>query len=151
MPRDADLVFAMRRSIRVGKRDGRPLEELGIAPDRRHYMTKLDLLERNVDLVNHAARLLETKPIYSLSVEFVNRGKGVLNIAASSKVRPRDKKKRIARVDVFVNGRPHKTLNARNGVIRPKRVSVANVKGELKWSVQAFDHANNLIAVSRSQ
>src|SRR5207237_6857104 len=71
LPRDADLVFAMRRSIRVGKRDGRPLEGWGIAPDRRHYMTKLDLLEGSVDRVHHAARLVGAKPIYSISVVFV--------------------------------------------------------------------------------
>ncbi len=148
LPRDADLVFAMRRSIRVGKRDGRPLEELGIAPDHRHYMTKRDLLESNVDLIRQAAQILSTKPIYSLSIEPM---KGGLRIAASSKVRPRDKRKRILRVDIFVNGRPHKTLNARNGFIAPTRVSLAKVKGKLEWSVQAFDHHNNLIAAARSQ
>jgi hypothetical protein len=74
-----------------------------------------------------------------------------LRIAAYSKVRARDKKKRISRIDVFVNGRPHKTLNARNGSIRPTRISLANVKGKLEWLVQAFDHNNNLIAALRHQ
>src|SRR2546429_6066681 len=39
LPRNSDMALAIRRSIRVGQRDGRPLEELGIAPDHRHYMT----------------------------------------------------------------------------------------------------------------
>ena len=149
LPRNADLVFAMRRSIRVGLHDGRPLEELGIAPDHRHYMTKRDLLEQNADVVSRAVRILQSKPVYSLSVTAADGRGRSLNIAASSKVKPRDNKKRISRVDVFVNGRPHKTLNARNGVIRPTRVSLANVKGKLEWSVQAFDHHNNLVAASR--
>ena len=46
----------------VNERAG-PLEELGIAPDYRHYMTKRDLLKRNVDLLTHAANILSTKPI----------------------------------------------------------------------------------------
>ena len=56
---------------------------------------------------------------------------------------------RISRVDIFVNGRPYKTLNARNGVVAPTKVSLATVKGNPDWLVQAFDHNNNLIAVSR--
>src|SRR5205823_7290474 len=43
LPRDTTFQLAMRRSVRVGDREGRPLEELGIAPDFRHYMTKTDL------------------------------------------------------------------------------------------------------------
>lgn len=146
LPRDADLVFAMRRSIRVGARDGRPLEELGIAPDHRHYITKRDLLKSNVDLIRRAARILDTKPIYSLSIEPM---KGALRVAASSKARPRDKGKRISHVDIFVNGRPYKTLSARRGVVEPTRVSLPRVRGKLEWSVQAFDHKNNLVAASR--
>ena len=118
-------------------------------PFQPKRMTKRDLLEQNVDLVSRAARILETKPVYSLSVTSVNGRSRFLNIAASSKVRPRDKNRRISRVDVFVNGRPHKTLNARNGVIHPTRVSLANAKGKIEWSVGAFDHHNNLIAASR--
>ncbi|HYT49975.1 MAG TPA: S41 family peptidase, partial [Pyrinomonadaceae bacterium] len=90
LPRDAELMLAMRRSIRVGQRDGRPLEELGIAPDHRHYMTRRDLMNRNVDLVRRAARILETEPVYSLSAKPVKGQKYVLSVAASSKVQPRD-------------------------------------------------------------
>src|SRR2546429_6169341 len=149
LPRNSDMALAIRRSIRVGLHDGRPLEELGIAPDHRHYMTNRDLLEQNADVVSRAVRVLQSKPVYSLSVTAADGRGRSLNIAASSKVKPRDNKKRISRVDVFVNGRPHKTLNARNGVIRPTRVSLANVKGKLEWSVQAFDYHNNLIAAAR--
>src|SRR5207245_644402 len=89
LPRKADLVFAMRRSIRVGQCDGRPLEELGIAPDHRHYMTKRDLLNHNLDLLRRAAQILAMKPIYSLSVQPLKVGNHALRIAAASKVRPR--------------------------------------------------------------
>lgn len=149
LPRDAELMLAMRRSIRVGQRDGRPLEELGIAPDHRHYMTRRDLMNRNVDLVRRAARILETKPVYLLSAKPVNGQKHVLNVAASSKVRPRDRGKKISRVDISVNGRPYKSLNARNGTLQHTRVSLARAGGKIDWSVQAFDHENNLVAARR--
>jgi C-terminal processing protease CtpA/Prc len=149
LPRNSDLAIAMRRSIRVGEREGRPLEELGIAPDYRHYMTKRDLLKRNVDLLTHAANILSTKPIYSLTVQPVEGRDRGLRIAASSKVRPRDKKKQVSRVDIFVNGRPHKILVAKNGAVPLSTVSLGKSKEKLDWLVQAFDHDNNLVAASR--
>jgi C-terminal processing protease CtpA/Prc len=149
LPRNSDLVIAMRRSIRVGEREGRPLEELGIAPDYRHYMTKRDLLTRNVDLLTRAAGILSTKPIYSLSVQPVKGADRALRIAASSKVRPRDKKRQLSRVDILVNGRPHKTLVAKNGAVPLLTVSLGKSKEKFDWLVQAFDHHNNLVAASR--
>jgi len=149
LPRDAELMLAMRRSIRVGQRDGRPLEELGIAPDHRHYMTRRDLMNRNVDLVRRAARILETEPVYSLSAKPVKGQKRVLGVAAFSKVQPRDRRKKISRVDISVNGRPYKSLNARNGTLQRTRVSLARAGKKIDWSVQAFDHENNLVAARR--
>ncbi|MFN2577884.1 MAG: S41 family peptidase [Pyrinomonadaceae bacterium] len=149
LPRDTELQLAMRRSVRVGQRDGRPLEELGITPDHRHYMTKRDLMNRNVDLIRRAARILQTKPVYSLSVQPVKGVKRGLRIAASAKVRPGHNRQRICRVDVCVNGRPHKSLSARNGALRATTVSLGKPQGKTDWLVQAFDYYNNLIATVR--
>ncbi|HXI88634.1 MAG TPA: S41 family peptidase [Blastocatellia bacterium] len=57
LPKGSSMSVAVRRSLRVGKRSGRPLEELGIIPDRRFYMTKQDLYD-NRDLINRAATIL---------------------------------------------------------------------------------------------
>jgi C-terminal processing protease CtpA/Prc len=149
LPRKADLAIAMRRSIRVGQREGRPLEELGIAPDYRHYMTKDDLMNNNVDLITRAAQLLAGKPSYSLSVRLTrNQGRG-LQIAASSKVGPRQRKKRISHIDIFINGRPHSTLTARNGAVRGATVRLDQSTAKVDWLVQAFDYDNRLVASSR--
>jgi hypothetical protein len=149
LPRDTELQLAMRRSVRVGPREGRPLEELGITPDHRHYMTRRDLINRNIDLVRKAARILETKPSYSLSVQPVKGGTRALRITASSKVRPQDNQQRISRVDISVNGRPCKSLSARNGVLLGKTVSLGKSQRRFDWLVQAFDYNNNLVAVAR--
>jgi Peptidase family S41 len=149
LPRDTELQLAMRRSVRIGRCEGRPLEELGITPDHRHHMTRRDLMNRNSDLVRRAARILETKPVYSLSVQPVQGGNRAIRITATSKVQPRDHKLRISRVDVFVNGRPQKSLSAHNGALLRKTVSLGKPQRSFDWLVQAFDHNNKLVAVAR--
>jgi hypothetical protein len=149
LPRDTDMQLAMRRSVRIGPCEGRPLEELGVNPDHRHYMTRRDLLDRNIDLIRKAARILKTKPVYSLSVQPVKSRNRALRINAASKVQPRDHKLRISRVDIFVNGRPHKSLSARNGALLRKTVSLGKPQRSFDWLVQAFDYNNNLVAVAR--
>jgi len=52
---------AIRRTLRVGKNQGIPLEDLGVQPDEIHLMTKDDLLYRNRDLQQHACRMIEEK------------------------------------------------------------------------------------------
>ena len=148
LPRDMTFQLAMRRSVRVGERQGRPLEELGIAPDVRHYMTRNDLMNRNADLVRRAARILATKPSYYLSVRPVPGQSRALRVSASSKVRPRDRRLRIDRVDVFLNGRPHKSFSARNGILEPTTVMLGKSR-KVDWLVQAFDYDNRPVAISR--
>ena len=112
-------------------------------------MTKRYLMNNNVDLLTRAARLLGRKPIYSLSVEPTkSKGHGLL-ITASSTVHPRERKKQIAHVDIFVNGRPYSTLTARNGAVRGATVPVEKTNPRFDWLVQAFDHDNRLVASSR--
>ena len=149
LPRKADLWIAMRRSIRVGRCEGRPLEELGILPDQRHYMTRNDLLNQNEDLLAHAAQLLRRKPLYALSVEPIAARSSGLRVSASSKVNARDQRKRISHVEVFVNGRPRKTLTARNGTVRSTNVFLGEPAARADWLVQAFDSNNKLVASSR--
>lgn len=151
LPRKADINIAMRRSIRVGRCEGRPLEELGILPDERHFMTPNDLLNQNEDLLAHAARLLRRKPLYALSVEPIDANSRGLRISASSRVQPRDKRKRISHVDVFVSGRPLKTLAARNGTVRSTTVFLGELATRADWLVQAFDYNKKLVAASRRQ
>lgn len=151
LPKGADLLVAVRRSIRVGPQEGRPLEELGIAPDHRHHMTRRDLLKHNDDLIRMAARILEKKPGYSISVK-PSRGKegsrGVV-LGARSKVRSGKKEQNISRLDVYLGGRPYKTFNAENGSVRARTIRLAGRRRKGELLVQAFDGKNNLVAVYR--
>jgi C-terminal processing protease CtpA/Prc len=58
LPGGCDLRIAIRRTLRVGANRGMPLEDLGVVPDKRHYLTRRDVLGQNQDLVAFAASVL---------------------------------------------------------------------------------------------
>ena len=150
LPQSADLTVALRRSIRVGPHAGRPLEELGITPDERHFMTKRDLLEGNVDLIRHAAEILNEKPIYSLSVEPLKRktSRGV-RITCKSKIPTANTLANISYLNINVDGQFYPTINVKNGSIEREPIILKSRKGKTELLVQAFDGENNLVAAYR--
>jgi C-terminal processing protease CtpA/Prc len=151
LPRGADMLVAMRRSIRVRKHAGRPLEELGITPDHRHYMTKRDVLESNQDLAAQAGRLLRSKPVYSLSVRMFERnGSRVVTVSALSKTPASNATSMIARVDVYRDGRPFKSFDATNGSIRPRTIHLGkSLTRKAEVRIEAYDGHGNLVAARR--
>ena len=151
LPRDTDLTVAIRRSIRVGQNEGRPLEELGINPNDRYRMTKNDLMNHNQDLINEAARILKTKPVYSLEVEDLQGQPRKINVAATSKTSGSEARKKIMRVDISVNRAPYKTFDANHGLLRPTAVDLENIEMPLNLTVQAVDYDNNLVASLRQE
>jgi hypothetical protein len=58
LPRGAGLRVAYRRSLRVGPQIGNDVEDFGVTPDYFHAMTRNDILNGNVDLINYAASLV---------------------------------------------------------------------------------------------
>lgn len=151
LPRGADMLVAVRRSIRVGKLADRPLEELGITPDRRHFLTKRDVLGRNEDLVAQAARILTKKPSYCLSVKQFKEedgSRGVV-VTAHSKIQPRDKMKNIARLDVYIDDRPYESCDVKNGSVHALRITVDRQRKATKLRIEAYDRAGTLVAVHR--
>ena len=154
LPRGADMLLAVRRSIRVGRNAGRPLEELGIVPDQRHRMTRRDVLGSNDDLIERAARILMKKPVYALSVKPFSRKEGPRGIVvtAVSKIEPPDSEKNISRLDVYVNDRPYKSLDANGGSIHARRITLRKSRREkTDLLLEARDGANNLVAVYRRE
>jgi hypothetical protein len=98
LPGGAGMRVAARRSTRVGVRSGVPLEDLGVVPDERYYMTRADLVEHNVDLIAHAAAMLARKTPFPLRMAPVGTATPVSKIRITSK--------NIDRVDLLVNDRP---------------------------------------------
>jgi hypothetical protein len=151
LPGGADFVLAVRRSIRVGRHAGRPLEELGIVPDRRHYMTRRDVLGTNDDLIKRAARILANKPVYALSVKPFSDKKGARGIVvrASSKVNAADEAKSIARLDINLDHRPFRSLDAQNGSIHARVTLAKPGSPKIELYLEARDRTNELVAVYR--
>jgi cytosine/adenosine deaminase-related metal-dependent hydrolase len=98
LPRGAGMRVSVRRTTRVGALDGMPLEDLGVEPGERHFMSREDVLGGNRDLIEHAGRLLAGAPVHRLEFEVAlgKDGAIVLDVTA----------KGVERVDVWVDGRP---------------------------------------------
>jgi C-terminal processing protease CtpA/Prc len=58
LPSGLGMRVSIRRNMRVGEQTGIPIEDLGITPDLKYDMTKADLLQQNIDLINKASELL---------------------------------------------------------------------------------------------
>jgi len=152
LPKGAEIIVAMRRSVRVGLRAGSPLEEFGVLPDVLHLMTKRDLLDGNVDLLSRAARLIRQRPSFQLSVNPVSgEGASRIVVSAASKVPSSKAGRGIARLDIYVNGRPVLSIDAENGTVPPTEVEIGRTgKARRAVEAQAWDHAQRLVAVCRT-
>jgi hypothetical protein len=97
LPNGANLRVAIRRTLRVGKLAGTPVEDLGVKPQETHRMTRADLLEGNVDLLNRAGELLAALPVRRLDLKTSFSGT-TLTVAIDAQG--------IDRVDLYVDDRP---------------------------------------------
>jgi C-terminal processing protease CtpA/Prc len=66
LPQDSSFRFAVRRVTRVGTNSGVLLEDLGVKADKLHRMTRRDVLERNIDLIERAGKILKKLPVQRL-------------------------------------------------------------------------------------
>ena len=107
LPQGAGMRVAMRRTLRVGRRAGTPVEDLGVVPDCLHRLTQDDVLHGNIDLKEFAGQVLKGKPVRALAVSATPaRGKLVrLDVAARG----------MQQIDVYVDGRPIHSTAVRRG------------------------------------
>ncbi|MFF0270479.1 S41 family peptidase [Kribbella sp. NPDC004536] len=97
LPNGANLRVAIRRTLRVGKLAGTPVEDLGVRPHETHRMTRADVLDGNVDLLNKAGALLAAMPVRRLELKTSLSG-STLTVAVDAQG--------IDRVDLYLEGRP---------------------------------------------
>jgi hypothetical protein len=105
LPNGPALHVAMRRTVRVGAQSGTLLEDLGVVPDQRHWMTREDVLNRNVDLIECAARLLAPLPRYGLAPAPPAAGATALDVTTRN----------ITRLDVLLDDRPAYSGKVKDG------------------------------------
>lgn len=123
LPKGANFRVAVRRTLRVGPEAGTELEDLGVPPDERHDVTRTDVLNDNVDLIAHAARLLAGKRAYRFRVTQSRvDGKIQLDLVTMG----------VEYVDVFVNGRPQASLDVVGDSVRSTTSAPPGAKIELR-------------------
>ncbi len=105
LPHGAEIRVAIRRTLRVGDKAGAVVEDWGIAPDKFHYMTRNDVLNGNVDLINKAVRILADEKPHPMSLSVEKRSSGLPQI--------RVKTENIDRLDIFFNDRPEGSVDVR--------------------------------------
>lgn len=153
LPKGAEMIVAMRRSVRVGLRAGSPLEEFGVAPDVLHWMTKRDVLEDNTDLLARAARIIAKQPAFQLSMKPVTgTGSSAVVVSAASRVPSAKRSRAIVRLDIYADGRPVQSIDAVDGAVPPQEVSIRRVgKTRTLVEAQACDRAGRFAAIRRTQ
>ncbi len=98
---------SIRRTLRVGEQAGTPVEDLGVVPDFLHNMTRQDLLNHNIDLINRAANILQQMPVRQLEAVTESVTPGNVKLLLTTRG--------INRLDVYVNGRPQGSLDFTDG------------------------------------
>jgi uncharacterized protein (DUF779 family) len=108
LPNGAGMRVAIRRTLRVGKRSGTPVEDLGVIPEHYHPMTRNDVVSSNVDLINHAGSILTSIiPVRSLSVRVQTTSHTQAVIVADTQG--------ISRLDVYLADRPIQSIDVQEG------------------------------------
>lgn len=101
LPKGANMRVAIRRTLRVGAQAGTELEDLGVVPDERHSMTRADILNKNVDLMEHAGKLLASMPFVQMTTNVAAGAGDTLKLQVDTQ--------NIDRVDFYLDSHPERS------------------------------------------
>jgi len=101
LPNGAGMRISIRRTLRVAEHAGAPVEDLGVIPQVRHFLTRNDVLHGNRDLVRKAASLLADRPARSLKVKFQRTSSTQATVIAEAEG--------MTRLDVYLDDRPNQS------------------------------------------
>ena len=108
LPKGAGMRVSIRRTLRVGRRAGTPVEDLGVIPDERHFTTREDLLNDNVDLINKAGSMLATiVPVRSMVVDVQSASPAQATVVVDTSG--------MSRLDAYLDGRPIQSVDVQGG------------------------------------
>ena len=88
----ANFTIAMRRAVRSGDAEGMLIEDTGVA-GQRYSMTRRDIFNGNVDLIEYCGKILSEQPWTQLEVTRNARGLSI-------------KTARLDYIDIYTNGHP---------------------------------------------
>ncbi|HEU4422437.1 MAG TPA: S41 family peptidase [Pilimelia sp.] len=138
LPRGAQLRVALRRSLRVGKRSGQPVEDFGVIPDVLYRMTARDVTDNNADLMERAGELLADGTPRQLDAEVSARTPAAVTLEVTTGA--------LTSLDVYANSRPVATATVADG----KSTVTVPIRddGPTAIRVEGFDGAT--LAAARS-
>ncbi len=124
LPRFADFRVSSRRMLRTGEQAGMPLEDFGVEPDERHFMTQTDILASNTDLIAHAAKLLAAQARYPLDVT-VDHSRCELTVKTEG----------IDRIDWYIDERAGGSIDVKND---KAVIKLAKASGQRTVRLEAY-------------
>jgi hypothetical protein len=138
LPKGANMRVAIRRSLRVGNQAGTELEDLGVVPDERHSMTRADILNKNVDLMEHAGKLLAGMPVVQMTIKIAPGADDTLKVQVDAQ--------NVDRLDFYLDGHPQRSeaLTAQPGSVAVELTR----KGSKVLQLQGF-RQDRLVAARR--
>jgi hypothetical protein len=150
LPAGTDITVALRRTLRVGRNTGAPVEDFGVRSDEVHQTTRDDILQQGVDLMAHAARLLADEgPPRRFEVE-LDETTDVLTARFDAT--------NVDRADLYADGRPRGSVDLAAGTASamipgkpdPEEVRVEGFAGDRPVAVRVFrrDQAGRLSRVT---
>jgi Peptidase family S41 len=101
LPKGSNMRVAIRRTLRIGAQAGTELEDLGVVPDERHSMTRADILNKNVDLMEHAGKLLASMPVFQMGTKVVAGAGDTLKVHVDTQ--------NIDRLDFYLDRHPQRS------------------------------------------
>ncbi|HEU0299910.1 MAG TPA: S41 family peptidase [Longimicrobium sp.] len=133
LPNGAGMRVSMRRTLRVGRRAGAPLEDLGVVPDERHLLTKNDVVNDNADLLNRAGALLAAQTVRALKVTAQSSSSTQATLLVESTG--------MTRLDVYVGDRPNQSVDVKTS---PTTLVVPKGAGQATIEIRGFDGAKQV-------
>jgi hypothetical protein len=126
LPNGANMRVAFERMLRVGKLAGTPLEDVGVRPDHVHRMTRDDLLDDNVDLLDEAGKLLAGQVVRRLVAAVSLTGRELTVDLDTAN---------IDRADFYLDGRPVDSLSLPG---QPLSTTVSGVAPGQRFRIEGF-------------
>lgn len=110
LPNGAGMRISIRRTLRVGRHAGAPVEDLGVIPQERHFLTRNDVLLQNENLIAKACSLLANRPPRSLKV--------TISPALSTQATVVADMEGMTRLDVYLDDHPYQSIEVEHGRVQ---------------------------------
>jgi C-terminal processing protease CtpA/Prc len=129
LPAGAAMRISLRRTLRVGEYVGQPVEDLGVKPDQVIPFSRVDLLEGNREMLDLAGAMLANATPRQFRAEITSMSGPDVTISLTAL--------NIPEVDIYVNDRPHTSVDTPDGVTN---VPITLPAGEVVIRFEGFEN-----------